>query len=94
MPLLYLEDILPDESLDRHLKAAMVTHLDNGFLDADPDLEHRRSAVPLPAAFFTLARKKSTLYPLPLQRSDEAKIDGNIEYFRKTLDHLGIKEGL
>jgi hypothetical protein len=46
--------------------------------------------VPLPPAVFPLTPKKSTLHPLPIQRCDEAKVDGNIDYFRRTLAHLGV----
>jgi hypothetical protein len=91
-PALTLDDVVPNRALDKHLKATMVTHLINGFLNANPDLEHLRSQVPIIPAVFPLAIKKSTLYPLPLQRCDEAKIDGNIEYFRRILKHLDVTD--
>jgi hypothetical protein len=69
-----------------------VTHIINGFLDANPDLERLRPQVPLPPAILPLTRKKSTLFPTPMQDCDEAKIDGNIEYVRRVLQYLGIDD--
>lgn len=85
---LELRDVLPTKALDQHLQVCFVTHLVNGFIDANPSLEGLRSEVPLAPAVFPLKRKKSTLYPLPIQRCDEALVVGNIEYVKRTLQHL------
>ncbi|KAJ9107756.1 hypothetical protein QFC20_003701 [Naganishia adeliensis] len=89
---LALPDILPDAALDKHVKSVMVTHIINGFLNANEDLEYLRASVPVPEAIFPLERKRSTLFPLPMQRCDEAKIDGNIDYFRQILKLLEMTD--
>lgn len=89
---LCLQDALPNQMLDSCMKNAMVSHIINGFIDANPKLEHLRPSVPQPAVVFPLVAKKSTLYPLPIQRCDEAKIDGNIDYFRRVLRYLDIPD--
>lgn len=89
---LELSDIRPNEDLDKHMKACFVTHLINGFIDANPSLEHLRAKVPSAPAVFPLKRQKSSLYPLPIQRCDEALIEGNIEYVKRTLKHLGVPD--
>jgi hypothetical protein len=65
----------------------MAIHLVHGFIDANPTLESLRETVPAPPAIYPLKNKKSALYPVPLQNVDEAKIDGQREYFEATLLH-------
>lgn len=70
----------------------MVTHIIGGFINANPSLEGLRSEIPAPPAVLPLVPQKSVLYPLPMQKCNEAKIDSNIEYIRRLLKHIGVPD--
>jgi hypothetical protein len=79
---------LPSKTLGQHPQACFVTNLINGFIDANPRLEGLRSQAPLARAVLLLKHKKSILYPPPIQRCDEALVEGNTDYVKRTLKYL------